>query len=120
MTARLTALTTGATLLLLAACAGAPAPPLRNEALRANDATAAACRADAERVVLYRDRGQIMRSDDYNARVGTTSYLGPRVITDDLARSYDRDRLAAECLRGAREASPAAAPAAPSGPAPRR
>lgn len=119
MTARLSAAL--AALALLAACQGPPPPPLRNEALRTNDAAAAACRAEAERTVLFRDRGQTMRSDDYNARVGTTSYLGPRVITDDIARSYDRDRYAAECLRAGREADPAGpASAAPPPAAPAR
>lgn len=111
MTARTSAAL--AALALLAACSGPPPPPLRNEANRSNDATAVACRAEAERVVRYRDRGQVMRSDDYNARVGTTSYLGPQVITDNIAQVYDRDRIAAECVRGAREGTPSAPPAAP-------
>ncbi|MFH5926781.1 hypothetical protein [Roseomonas xinghualingensis] len=79
----------------LAACA-APAPSSPQDA---RSALTAACRAEAERVVRYRDRGQLMRQDDYNARVGTTSHLGPQVMSDKLAQVYDRDRLAAECVR---------------------
>jgi len=92
--------------LLAAACAtgGAPAPRSAESADRS--AVAAACRTQAERVVNYRDRGQTMRHDDYNARVGTTSYLGPQVITDQIAQTYERDRMAAECVRGANNQRP--------------
>ena len=99
----------------LAACASSPGAPVAQragvpnaggEAARSERATA--CLADAERVVRYRDRGQLMRQDDYNARIGTTSHLGPQVISDQFAQVYDRDRMAAECVRGAN--SPAATP----------
>ncbi|MBI0535111.1 hypothetical protein D9599_05930 [Roseomonas sp. KE2513] len=69
---------------------------------------ASACRSQAERVVNYRDRGQTMRADDYNARIGTTSYLGPQVMTDQIAQVYERDRIAADCVRSAEP--PRAAP----------
>lgn len=118
--------------LLLAACANpapGPAAPAAGGPDSARTALNTACRAEAERVVRYRDRGQLMREDDYNARVGTSSYLGPQVMTDQIARIYDRDRLAAECVRNANtsqgagtqaiEAQPAAPAPAPS-PAPTR
>jgi len=100
--------------LLLAACAGGNAP-MGGQARAVRDA----CTVEAERVVRYRDRGQLMRQDDYNARVGTTSELGPQVITDQIAQLYDRDRMAADCVRGV-NAAPAAAPipAATAEPAP--
>jgi hypothetical protein len=98
------------TVAALAACA---APPPATGTDRERAAANAACRAEAERVVRYRDRGQLMRQDDYNARVGTTSNLGPQVITDQIAQVYDRDRLAAECMRGA------SGPETPRGPAAR-
>lgn len=105
-------------LLLTAACAG-PAPQASRATGGAQGARAgvsAACTAEAERVVRYRDRGQLMRQDDYNARIGTTSHLGPQVITDQIAQVYDRDRMAAECARNTGVADPsrpaAAAPAA--------
>ncbi|WP_426957154.1 hypothetical protein [Muricoccus radiodurans] len=107
-------------LLLLGACA---APPPQTAAQRETRALTDACRTEADRVVRYRDRGQTMRHDDYNARIGTTDYLGPQVITDQIAQVYDRDRIAAECVRGSREAPATAAPTgapAPGGRAPRR
>lgn len=59
-----------------------------------------ACRRDAERVVLYRDRGQLMREDERDARVGTDSSIyARRIETDRLGRAFERDRLAAECVR---------------------
>ncbi len=59
-----------------------------------------ACRRDADRVVLYRDRGQLMREDERDARIGTDSSIyARRVETDRLGRVFERDRLAAECLQ---------------------
>ncbi|MBP0492922.1 hypothetical protein [Roseomonas indoligenes] len=107
----------------LTACAAPPAAPVASRAGVPNaggDAArsdrAAACMADAERVVRFRDRGQLMRQDDYNARIGTTSYLGPQVISDQFAQVYDRDRMAADCVRGAN--SPTATPRPAPTPAP--
>ena len=91
---------------LLAAGCAAPLPggsPAQGD----RAAVSAACRSQAERVVNYRDRGQTMRQDEYNARVGTTSYLGPQVITDQIAQVYDRDRMAAECVRSTDQPRPA-------------
>jgi len=90
---------------LLAACSGPLPPSARQQGDRS--ALSAACRSQAERVVNYRDRGQTMRADEYNARVGTTSYLGPQVITDQIAQVYERDRIAADCVRSAEPARPA-------------
>jgi hypothetical protein len=58
--------------------------------------------------VLYRDRGQIMREDDRDARVGTdASPFARRFETDRLGRVFERDRIAAECLE---QDSPAPSP----------
>lgn len=104
--------------LLMAACAAPPRPAAQGSAQATRSAIGAACTADAERVVRYRDRGQTMRQDDYNARIGTTSYLGPQVMTDQIAQVYDRDRIAADCIRGtnaADSARPSIVPASPRG-----
>jgi hypothetical protein len=100
--------------LLIAACA---APQPQSGADRTRSQVNAACRAEAERVVRYRDRGQVMRQDDYNARVGTQDYLGPQVMSDQLAQIHDRDQIAAACVRGA--SGPESARGAP-GNTPRR
>ena len=71
-----------------------PAAGVRDRA-----AAAAACRRDADRIVLYRDRGQLMREDERDARVGTdASIYARRMETDRLGRAFERDRIAAECL----------------------
>jgi hypothetical protein len=103
-----------AALLLLAACAPvAPAPPVsvagRVAPPRAvgpageplsHDALVAACRREAERVVLYRDRGQEMRIDEGQSRVGVQASIPTiRAETDRLAQQFERDRLTEECVR---------------------
>jgi hypothetical protein len=102
------------------AAAGRPAPrpgaapaqsfvsPPPSQAVRDRAAVAEACRRDADRVVLYRDRGQLMREDDRDARVGTdASPYARRFETDRLGRVFERDRIAAECLQ---QDSPAPSP----------
>jgi hypothetical protein len=84
----------------------APQPP---QVARDRAAVAEACRRDADRVVLYRDRGQLMREDERDARVGTDSSIyARRVETDRLGRVFERDRLAAECVQQ-QDTGPAAA-----------
>lgn len=82
---------------------GSPGPgfasPPPSQAVRDRAALAEACRRDADRVVLYRDRGQLMREDERDARIGTDSSIyARRVETDRLGRVFERDRIAAECL----------------------
>ncbi len=85
---------------LLAATACAPAAE-RGPEQQQQAAALAACRREAERVINYRDRGQLMRSDDQEARVGVSTYLSFRPTADRLAATYERDQLAARCVRGA-------------------
>jgi hypothetical protein len=71
----------------------------------------AACRAEAERVLRFRDRGQIMREDDADARVGlSTATPTVRAETDRLGARFERDRLIQECMRGTGAAAPQNAP----------
>jgi hypothetical protein len=75
----------------------APAP---GQAARDQAAVAAACRQDADRIVLYRDRGQLMREDERDSRVGTdASIYARRMETDRLGRIFERDRIAADCVQ---------------------
>ena len=75
------------------------APPA-SQAVRDQAALAAACRADADRVIMTRDRGQLMRDDDRDARVGTdASIYARRTETDRLGRIYERDRIAEDCVQ---------------------
>ena len=76
------------------------------------DAAYEACRAEATRVVQYRERGQTMRTDEAESSRGTLSVApNSRVESDRGAQQIDRDRLIADCLR--------AAPATPLAPPPR-
>jgi hypothetical protein len=75
------------------------APP-PSQAVRDRAAVAAACRTEADRIVVTRDRGQMMRDDERDARVGTdASIFARRTETDRLGRQFERDRIAAECLQ---------------------
>ncbi len=94
-----------APILALAACGtglpsiqpiAAPPPVPRGE----RDARYEACREQATRVVQYRERGQLMRSDDAESGRGTMGAMPMmRVENDRGAAQIDRDRLVAECLR---------------------
>lgn len=72
-----------------------------------DDRRLAACRAEATRLVQYRDRGQLMRSDEAASQIGTgassfgSPYTRNRIETDQLGAQVERDRLVAECMRGA-------------------
>lgn len=73
--------------------------PAPSQAVRDRAALAEACRRDADRVVLYRDRGQLMREDERDARIGTDSSIyARRIETDRLGRVFERDRIASDCL----------------------
>lgn len=72
-----------------------PSPVVREQA-----AVAAACRSDADRIITTRDRGQLMREDERDARVGTQgSIYAQRGETDRLGRIFERDRIAADCVQ---------------------
>lgn len=82
----------------------APAPA---QGVRDRAALAAACRQDAERIILFRDRGQLMREDERDARIGSdASIYARRVETDRLGRQFERDRLADQCVQENTRAAP--------------
>ncbi len=59
-----------------------------------------ACRREAERVVLFRDRGQQMRIDEGESRLGSQASIpSSRAQSDIAGRSFERDRLARDCVR---------------------
>lgn len=103
-------------LLLAAACSApdlsprmAPVPMPRSE----DNVALEACRAEATRVVQFRDRGDLMRTDETESSRGTFSSAPfSRVETQRMGQQMSRDRLIEECLRGATRASPTNAPAA--------
>ncbi|MBO1077030.1 hypothetical protein [Roseomonas marmotae] len=93
-------------LLLLGACAAAPP---RSAEQRQQDLATAACRQDAERIMRYRERGQQMRLDEADARLGAgafTDSVSGRLSTDRLSAQYEQERMVERCLRGAEGAAP--------------
>lgn len=76
------------------------AAPAAGPAVRDQAAIAAACRRDAERIIVTRDRGQLMREDERDSRMGSqASPFSQRVETDRLGRLYERDRLMDQCVQ---------------------
>lgn len=89
-------------LALLAACAR-PQP-----AERADASIEAACRAEAERMMMTRTRADRPRLDELESRFGG-GFEAQRIRTTEL---LDRDRLYRECLgRASAGQAPAATPA---------
>ncbi|WP_128079998.1 hypothetical protein [Roseicella frigidaeris] len=75
------------------------APP-PGRAVQDQAAIAAACRRDADRIIVTRDRGQLMREDERDSRVGSqASIYSQRAETDRLGRLFERDRLADQCVQ---------------------
>jgi hypothetical protein len=107
---------------LLAACAAPPSPmpptPTRGAAA---DPRLDACRAEAERMVQRRERGQVMRADETETGRGFVT-VAPfsRAEADRAFAQIDRDRIIADCLAAAPPAIPQAQPQAPTPPQARR
>ncbi|MBC9177389.1 hypothetical protein [Pseudoroseomonas ludipueritiae] len=94
-------------LLLMGACAAA-AP--RSAEQRQQDQAAAICRQDVERTMRFRDRGQLMRTDEAESRLGAGSFTGARdgsMGTERLSAQFERDQMIDSCVRGATNASAA-------------
>lgn len=85
--------------LLLSACA-APRPATAPGEAQARPNLRAECREAADRTIVRQDRGQLIREDERNARLGSeTGAQGFRTTFDALGRQYRRDQLAADCVR---------------------
>jgi hypothetical protein len=88
---------------LLAACTA----PLGSPPPRERDARADACRAEATRVVQFRERGQTMRNDETESGRGTVT-VAPysRAESDRMFAQMERDRIMQDCLRAAPGGAP--------------
>ncbi|HEV7456130.1 MAG TPA: hypothetical protein VGN96_05085 [Roseococcus sp.] len=105
--------------LLLAGCAQGFAPPPPPPGARSsNPQVVAACRAQAASIITRQDRGQLIREDERNSRLGseTTGSLAFRAPIDRLSREYRFEQMVDECVRAnARDTAPAATAAPPPG-----
>lgn len=92
---------------------GNPAAPGAPPIVVERDRLAEACRQQATRMVEYRDRGQLMRTDETESGRGTDT-IAPygRVAWDRYTQQVTRDRLAADCVRNAAPPVPITSPAA--------
>jgi hypothetical protein len=96
--------------LLLGACANADAPT----SMRAATAGAGQdsilrqrCEAEAERIVVFRNRGQAVRDDDAMFMTDATNNIPTlRVQSDRFNRRSEREELTRDCIRAA-QAGPA-------------
>jgi hypothetical protein len=60
---------------------------------------AAACNQQADRVLVQRDRSEIMREDERDSRQGTfDSPFTLRAPLDQMGRRFERDQMARDCV----------------------
>ncbi|WP_027284819.1 hypothetical protein [Rubritepida flocculans] len=66
-----------------------------------NPAVVAACREEMARQLARQDRGQILREDERDVRLGsdTTGPLGFRAPIDRMGREFRYERMVEECVR---------------------
>ena len=90
-------------LLIVVACAQQEAPPSsRTAAAGATPELLRICTAEAERVVNYRERGQLMRRDaNFGDSDMTNDVPTARLRSDDFRQQSLRDELIRECIRNA-------------------
>ena len=76
--------------------------------MRDQAAVAAACRRDADRIIVTRDRGQLMREDERDSRVGTEAsiYRPPRPRPTGSAGCSSATGIADECVQQNTRAAP--------------
>ena len=97
--------------LLITGCVS-PRPSASPEQAQARPGLRVECREAADRTVVRQDRGQLIREDERNARLGSeTGAQGFRTTFDTLGRQYRRDQLAADCERRNSYSAPQTAPA---------
>ncbi len=78
-----------------------------------NPNVVAACREEVARQLTRQDRGQLLREEERDARLGS-DVTGARAPVDQLGRAARFDRMVDECVRAnTRSTAPAGAAAAP-------
>ena len=113
--------------LLVAACGapGSTAPRFETPSLapsrpgdpRTNAAVTQACREQVAQQLQRQDRGQLLREDESQSRLGASFAAGPATSqTDTLGRQFTFERRINECIRA--NTQPAAATPQPEAAAP--
>jgi hypothetical protein len=95
-------------LLILAACAQKEAPPTPRAATAgATPELQRICTQEAERVVNFRERGQLMRADsNFGDSDMTNDVPVARLRSDSFRQQTLRDELIRECIRNAGTGQP--------------
>jgi hypothetical protein len=95
-------------LLVLAACAQQEAPPTpRAAAAGATPELLRICTQEAERVVNFRERGQMMRRDaNFGDSDMTNDVPTARLRSDNFQQQSLRDELIRDCIRNAGTGQP--------------
>ncbi len=76
-----------------------PETPLGEGRLQTPASLAAACNQQADRVLVQRDRSEIMREDERDSRQGTfDSPFQFRAPLDQMGRRFERDQMARDCV----------------------
>jgi|1048.fasta_scaffold100920_2 hypothetical protein len=101
-------------LLVVAACAQQEAPPSpRAAAAGATPELLRICTQEAERVVNFRERGQMMRQDaNFGDSDMTNQVPSARLRSDSFQQQTLRDELIRDCIRNAGTAQPPVDPGA--------
>lgn len=89
-------------LLLVTACSNQPliAPPRPGDAIRTNPQVAQACREETARRIQRQDRGQLMREDERDSRLGSETVSASQAMqTDRLGRQFQFNREVDDCIR---------------------
>ncbi|MDB5415981.1 MAG: hypothetical protein JWR10_4316, partial [Rubritepida sp.] len=96
-------------------CSNTPlVPPTRPGDARTNPAVNNECRDKIARQLQRQDRGQLMREDERDSRLGSESgSYGGNIQTDRLGRQFRFDREVQNCVRANTQPAVAPAPAAP-------
>lgn len=95
-------------LLVIAACAPREAPPSPRAAVAgATPELQRICTQEAERVVNFRERGQLMRADSsFGESDMTNDVPSARLRSDSFQQQTLRDELIRECIRNAGTGQP--------------
>jgi hypothetical protein len=76
-----------------------PETPIGDGRGQTQASLAAACTQQADRVLVQRDRSEIMREDERDSRQGTfDSPFQFRAPLDQMGRRYERDQIARDCV----------------------